>query len=587
MAIGPGGSGGWGVTGGTRASGGLATGGVGGGGGTVVTGGTRASGGSGGSGGAGGDLCSNVAPCGGDVSGTWTVSSSCLNVSGELDLSMVGIGCSSAPVTGSLRVTGTWTGKANGTYLDNTTTSGNEQITLPASCLLVSGTTTTCPAIGSVLVSLGYDSVSCKAAAAGGCLCSAVVAQAGGVGVPSFDPQTSGHYVTTGNSITTDDTAKYAYCAAGSTMVWSFQGPSPTTTGTIVFGKTGAGGTGGVGAGGVTGTGGRAGVGGSTFPAAPPCDVYAADGGPCVAAHSTVRRLSSGYGGPLYQVRVGGVNTGTGGTLVDIGFLPDGFADGAAQDAACGAADCTISLIYDQSGFGNHLKVAPLGRAKKTGDKEANAIALPITLRGHQVYGVHLSSGVGYRNNAALGTAIGDDPETIYMVSGGNFYNAGCCFDYGNAETNNADNGEGAAEAVYFGKCTVWNKGEGDGPWVMADLEDGLWAGSETIQESNPSLPSDWAYITGMVKGDVAGMNHWTIKAGNAQSGPLMKPFDGPRPNARYNPMRKEGAIILGIAGDNSNGGQGNFFEGVMTARYSSDAADDAVQADIVATYGR
>ena len=90
-----------------------------------------------------------------------------------------------------------------------------------------------------------------------------------------------------------------------------------------------------------------------------------------------------------------------------------------------------------------------------------------------------------------------------------------------------------------------------------------------------------------MVKGGQAGANHWTIKAGNAQSGDLAKVFDGQRPSTRYNPMRKEGAIILGIAGDNSNAGQGNFFEGIMTAHYSSDVADNAVQANIVAAgYG-
>ena len=51
--------------------------------------------------------------------------------------------------------------------------------------------------------------------------------------------------------------------------------------------------------------------------------------------------------------------------------------------------------------------------------------------------------------------------------------------------------------------------------------------------------------------------------------------------------MRKEGAIGLGTGGDNSNGAQGNLFEGVMTAAYSSDAADDAVQANIVSVYGQ
>jgi len=31
----------------------------------------------------------------------------------------------------------------------------------------------------------------------------------------------------------------------------------------------------------------------------------------------------------------------------------------------------------------------------------------------------------------------------------------------------------------------------------------------------------------------------------------------------------------------------GNFFEGVMTARFSTDAADNAVQANIVAAYAQ
>ena len=34
-----------------------------------------------------------------------------------------------------------------------------------------------------------------------------------------------------------------------------------------------------------------------------PCDILGAAGNPCVAAHSTVRALYSGYGGPLYRVQ--------------------------------------------------------------------------------------------------------------------------------------------------------------------------------------------------------------------------------------------------------------------------------------------
>lgn len=47
--------------------------------------------------------------------------------------------------------------------------------------------------------------------------------------------------------------------------------------------------------------------------------------------------------------------------------------------------------------------------------------------------------------------------------------------------------------------------------------------------------------------------------------------------------MQKEGAIILGIGGDNSNGAQGTFYEGVMTSGYPSDDTENSVQANIVA----
>ena len=53
-------------------------------------------------------------------------------------------------------------------------------------------------------------------------------------------------------------------------------------------------------------------------------------------------------------------------------------------------------------------------------------------------------------------------------------------------------------------------------------------------------------------------------------------------------PARPQGAIILGIGGDTSDGGVGAFYEGVMTAGYSSEEADAAVQANIAAVrYGQ
>src|SRR3984885_14134557 len=59
--------------------------------------------------------------------------------------------------------------------------------------------------------------------------------------------------------------------------------------------------------------------------------------------------------------------------------------------------------------------------------------------------------------------------------------------------------------------------------------------------------------------------------------------FDGPRVDSSYDPMRKQGAIVLGNGGDNSNGSQGTFYEGVMTSGFPTDATDNMVQANIVA----
>src|SRR5579872_7204663 len=311
-----------------------------------------------------------------------------------------------------------------------------------------------------------------------------------------------------------------------------------------------------------------------------PCDIYGAAGAPCVAAHSTVRALYGSFSGSLYQV-----TRASDKTTKDIKVMsPGGFADSAAQDSFCSGTTCTISILYDQSPKGNHLKRAPAGGAKNTSDNEAVATALKLTVSGHTVYGVHIPAGTGYRDDATSGVATGDAPETEYMVTSGSYYNGGCCFDYGNAETNNNDDGAGTMEAVYFGNSTSWGRGAANGPWVMADLENGLFGGQSFA--ANPSnTPLTHTYVTAMVKGRSGGFG---LKGGDAQQGTLTTLYDGSRPSGGYNPMKKQGAIILGIGGDNSNGAQGNFFEGVMTAGDAPSASDDAVQANIVAAgYGK
>jgi hypothetical protein len=315
----------------------------------------------------------------------------------------------------------------------------------------------------------------------------------------------------------------------------------------------------------------------STLANAGPCDIY----GDCVAAHATTRALYNAYNGPLYQVK-----RNSDGSTTDIKPLSaGGVANAAAQDSFCAGTTCLISIIYDQSGRGNHLTQAPPGGAAsgpEAGgyDNLASADGAPVTLNGKKAYGVFISPGTGYRNDKTSGIATGDAAEGMYAVLDGTHYNDGCCFDYGNAETNNKDTGNGHMEAIYFGTNTIWGTGAGSGPWLMADLENGLFSGENV--KNNPADPTITnRFFTTIVKGK---SNQWALRGGNAASGQLSTYYSGVRPNANgYNPMSKEGAIILGIGGDNSISGQGTFYEGVMTASYPTDATENSVQANIVA----
>ena len=298
-----------------------------------------------------------------------------------------------------------------------------------------------------------------------------------------------------------------------------------------------------------------------------PCDIYAAASTPCVAAYSTVRALFSSYTGPLYAViRQSDSN------YIGIGQLADGYADAATQDNFCANTTCIIQVIFDQTSNGNHLFPAPPGGAARGPgpngyDLPAFAAALPITAGGHKVYGVYFQSGMGYRNDATTGVAVNGQPEGVYMVSSGIHLNGGCCFDFGNAETNNYDNGAGHMDAM-----NLFCSGVPCSPNAGLDMENGIY-GSLAVADGTP-------FVTAMGAND--GQHYYTIYQGNAQSGSLPTTGSTALPSG-YAPMHQEGAIILGIGGDNSDTTIGSFFEGVMTSGAPSSTTMNAVQANIVA----
>ncbi|WP_051732809.1 arabinofuranosidase catalytic domain-containing protein [Kitasatospora phosalacinea] len=318
--------------------------------------------------------------------------------------------------------------------------------------------------------------------------------------------------------------------------------------------------------------------------AALPCDLYATGGTPCIAAHSTTRALFAGYNGPLYQVQRGSDHTSH-----DVGLLSvGGYADASAQTSFCAGTSCTITKIYDQSSRHNDLSISWGGYWKGPGpngaDVGADAAALPVTAGGHQVFGVKVTPGVGYRVDHANGAPTGSQPEGIYMVTSSNLTNQWCCFDYGSGENSHTDTGNATMNAIYWGNACWFGGCTGTGPWVEADLENGMFHTNTGSNKDPNNQGVHYPFVSALEKNN--GTSNFTLKYGNAASGGLTTTYSGALPNG-YSPMKTDSSLLLGTGGDNSPTGQGEFFEGAITAGFPSDATENAVQASITAAgYG-
>jgi hypothetical protein len=574
--------------------------------------------------------CDNTTACGGNPKGKWTVSSSCLKLSGGVDLASAGLdprSCTSAPLTGTLNVTGTFTANADGTYTDDTTTTGNAQVELAPGCLQISGTSINCQGAEVALESSGLTTATCSPSASGGCSCTAVVNQKGSMGMPTATPATSGNFTTSGStlSLTTDSgNLTHGFCASGSSLTTSPQSMTTTViTGTIALAQDTPNGTGGAGGSASTGGAGGAATAGSTSGGSPttagsggaagstgtagsgggsgtgsrtdgPCDVYAAANTPCVAAYSMVRGLSKTYTGMLFQVRSGSSakNTGSGGMLKDIGMTADGYADTAAVDAFCMGTTCTVARLYDQSGNDNHIGVAKKGNTAggATGgedDYESSATKGAVMAGGHKVYSLYMAAHEGYRLQAVgKNMPLGSASQGIYEVADGTHVGTACCWDFGNVTTDPTK--YGVMNTLFFGKA-FWGNGAGNGPWMMADFEEGVWAGGSNkgdpgwggLSDEHPSNPKNPSlavpFAMGVLKTSTA---QWGLRSADVKSATdLTTSYEGALPKA----MNNLGGIVLGVGGDNSNNSWGTFYEGAIVAGYPTAATDLAVLKNVQA----
>jgi hypothetical protein len=106
-------------------------------------------------------------------------------------------------------------------------------------------------------------------------------------------------------------------------------------------------------------------------------------------------------------------------------------------------------------------------------------------------------------------------------------------------------------------------------------------------------MPLKFDFVTAAIVGDVASANggkgRFALYGGDATAGTLTAEWDGVRPSSGgYVPMAKQGSIILGTGGDNSDGDGGEWFEGVMASGAATLATLDDLQTNIVAAgYGK
>jgi hypothetical protein len=392
--------------------------------------------------------------------------------------------------------------------------------------------------------------------------------------------------------------------AAGGTTTTGGAAGGTTATGGAAGGTTVSGGaaggttvTGGA-AGGTTATGGTTSSGGATAPSTGPCDIYSSAATPCVAAYSMVRVLSKSYVGPLFQVRAGSSstnNTMSGGTTQDIMPSPDGYVDSATVDAACGGTYCTVSVMYDHSGNGNHLMRAPKGNTAggstaAQDDYESIATNNPVKAGGHTVYSLYMNKYEGYRtqagvlgNNMPLGTA----PQGTYELADGTRKGTACCWDFGNVTPRPAS--EWAfADTICLGH--TWWGNSGDTRWYGfgIDFEGGVWAGGAVegdpgygsfnsvgpVNTNNPSM-DNVKFALGMIR---VKSDAYAIRVADVSTATdLTDAWDGGIPVT----VGHKGGIVLGVGTDNSNNSFGTFYEGAIVAGFPTNETELAVMKNI------
>jgi non-reducing end alpha-L-arabinofuranosidase len=280
-----------------------------------------------------------------------------------------------------------------------------------------------------------------------------------------------------------------------------------------------------------------------------PCDVLASAGTPCIAATNLARKARAAYAGALYLTSTVGGN-------------------------------CTFTEFYDHMGTpttGNNLTLdiafgkqpAPCGT---TTPPSGTTVSIARITPGEGYY-----QGACCNGGGTVGMPQGNVSITMYMViennSEGGAVN-GCCSGYSDSESPTRGGTKGHMFGPSWAIGGMGTVGTGTGPWPGVDLEQGNWLYGPTPMQKYLTILAKYNATTGTL----------TLKSGDAAQGTLTTLYSGPLPPG-YTGLSLEGGYSLGRGGDASSAPI-NFIEGAVIGAATTDAADNALQANIVGFYG-
>lgn len=342
-------------------------------------------------------------------------------------------------------------------------------------------------------------------------------------------------------------------------------------------GITATGGGGGGGSSGAIGSAGGSGVvklastGG--VPYVGPCDILAAAGTPCVAAHSVVRKMFAADTGNAFIVQ-----RTSDSTFLNISFQQNSLTDVSGVPFFCVGTICNLFSICDQvtntcSGTGNNLPALGPSYTTYATITQPNGIVTPkVFTNPNSAVFRNRANSIKSGSNAI---PTGNSSTTEYMViNTSDGVSPFCCGTYGNMEATVADTGNGHMFALSYTTQTVGHAGTPPGPWPGVDWENGIYSYGPTVVAGDP--------LTVLAKYN-SGNTTWTLKSGDATAGGLTT-LNNSAPPAGYT-AAFEGGLSLGEGGDGS-ASKTSWEEGAITASPTTDATDALIQANIVAVYG-